>query len=129
MKVDSILVVNESREAITSWQALGFHSFFMAGFRDGQAYVDAHPGSVQQTASGHLLDCGPGSYYMVPTADRRRIFRDRFRAAFENGAEAAAPEEPEYIGSRRLQPRLQEGVRSFLSPPLGRAAHLAAGSR
>jgi hypothetical protein len=113
VKVDSILVVNETRETITSWQALGCHSFFMLGFRDGQGYVNAHPGSVQQTASGHLLDCGPGSYYMVPTADRRRIFRDRFRTAFENGAEAAAPEEPEYIGTGGYSPAFKKEFEAF----------------
>lgn len=110
-------MVNESREAITSWQALGCHSFFMAGFRDGQAYVNAHPGSVQQTASGHLLDCGPGSYYMVPTTDRRRIFRDRFRTAFENGAEAAAPEEPEYIGAGGYSPAFKREFEAFYHRP------------
>jgi len=75
LQVDSILVVNESREALASWQAMGYHSYFMTGFRDGQAYVDAHPGSVQQDRLGRLLDCGPGSYYMVPTADRRASSR------------------------------------------------------
>jgi hypothetical protein len=108
LKVDSILVVNPSREAIGSWQRMGYRSYFMAGFRDGPAYVAAHPGSVQQDRSGRLLDCGLGSYYLVPTEDRRRVMGDLFREAFRNGAEGAAPEEPEYIGSGGYSPAFQE---------------------
>ncbi len=117
LKVDSILVVNPGREAIASWQRMGYHSYFMAGFRDGPAYVAAHPGSVQQDRSGRLLDCGPGSYYMVPTEDRRRVMGDLFREAFRNGAEGAAPEEPEYLGSGGYSPAFQQEFQRFYGRP------------
>ena len=99
LKVDTILVVNETKEAIRSWQAMGYRTPYMTGFRDGPDYVQAHPGSPQTDATGKALDCGPGSYYMVPTADRRAALSDRFRQAHENGAEGAAPEEPEFFGT------------------------------
>ena len=117
LKVDSMLVVNESRAALESWQKMGYHSYFMTGFRDGQAYVDAHPGSVQQDRRGNLLDCGPGSYYMVPTADRRAILRERCRFAVANGAEGVAPEEPEYIGRGGYSPAFQKEFQAFYGRP------------
>ena len=99
LKVDTILVVNENREALESWQAMGYRTPYMTGFRDGPDYVGAHPRSAQTDATGKALDCGPGSYYMVPTADRRNLLSDRIRRAHENGAEGAAPEEPEFFGT------------------------------
>lgn len=99
LKVDTILVVNETKEAIQSWQAMGYRTPFMAGFRDGAEYLKGHPGSAQTDASGKPLDCGPGSYYMVPTAERRAIMSSLFQRAHENGAEGAAPEEPEFFGT------------------------------
>ena len=117
LKVDSMLVVNESRAALESWQKMGYHSYFMTGFRDGQMYVDTHPGSVQQDRLGHLLDCGPGSYYMVPTADRRAILRERCRFAVSNGAEGVAPEEPEFIGRGGYSPAFQKEFQAFYGRP------------
>ena len=117
LKVDGILVVNESATALTSWQRMGYHSWFMTGFRADSGYVAAHPGSVQQDRSGHLLDCGPGSYYMVPTADRRAVLRERCRGASANGAEGAAPEEPEYIGTGGYSPAFQQEFQAFYGRP------------
>jgi hypothetical protein len=108
LKVDGILVVSESPVAFGSWQSAGYQTWHMTGFRDGQAYVDAHPGSVQQDRWGGLLDCGPGSYYMVPTADRRRILYERFQEGARGGATAAAPEEPEFIGRGGYSPAFQQ---------------------
>lgn len=99
LKVDTILVVNETKEAIQSWQAMGYRAPFMAGFRDGPEYLKAHPGSAQTDYSGKPLDCGPGSYYMVPTKDRRSVMSGLFQRAYANGAEGAAPEEPEFFGT------------------------------
>ena len=99
LKVDTILVVNETKEAIQSWQAMGYRTPYMTGFRAGPEYVRAHPGSPQTDATGRALDCGPGSYYMVPTADRRAVLSDQIRRAHQNGAQGAAPEEPEYFGT------------------------------
>ena len=112
LKVDTILVVNESQEALRGWQLMGYRTPFMAGFRAGEDYVDRHPGSAQTDASGHPLDCGPGSYYMVPTAERRAVMRELFRQAGANGAEAAAPEEPEYIGSGGYSPAFKAEFRT-----------------
>lgn len=117
LKVDAILVVNDSAPAITSWQRMGYRAWFMTGFRDGPAYVQAHPGSVQQGRGGNLLDCGPGSYYMVPTADRRAVLRERCRGACANGAEAVAPEEPEFIGSGGYSPAFQKEFAAFYGRP------------
>jgi hypothetical protein len=99
LKVDTVLVVNESKDAIRSWQAMGYRTPYMTGFRDGPEYVRAHPGSAQTDATGKALDCGPGSYYMVPTAERRTLLAAQMRRAHENGAEGAAPEEPEFFGT------------------------------
>jgi len=104
LKVDTILVVNESQEALKTWKAFGYRTPFMAGFRAGPDYVAKHPGSPQMDSAGHPLDCGPGSYYMVPTADRREVMKDLFRRAAANGAEGAAPEEPEFFGSGAYSP-------------------------
>jgi len=117
LKVDTILVVNPSREAIESWQAMGYRTPFMAGFRAGQDYLDAHPGSAQTGRAGRPLDCGPGSYYMVPTADRRAVMRDLFRAACANGAEGAAPEEPEYIGAGGYSPAFKKEFAAYYHRP------------
>ncbi|MBI2297480.1 MAG: hypothetical protein HYU66_00765 [Armatimonadetes bacterium] len=117
LKTGSVLVVNEDADAIRSWQRMGYVSYFMTGFRDGPAYVEQHPGSVQQDRAGHPLDCGPGSYYMVPTADRRRVLRERFRRAFEHGADGAAPEEPEFIGSGGYSPAFRAEFEAFYHRP------------
>lgn len=117
LKVDGILVVSESPAAFSSWQAAGYQTWHMTGFRDGQAYVDANPGSVQENRTGHLLDCGPGSYYMVPTADRRRILFERFQEGARAGATAAAPEEPEFIGQGGYSPAFKREFEAFYGRP------------
>ena len=117
LKVDAILVVNESAPALTSWQRMGYHSWFMTGFRAGSDYVATHPGSVQEDRNAHLLDCGPGSYYMVPTADRRAVLRDRCRTAAVNGAEGVAPEEPEFIGNGGYSPAFKQEFQAFYGRP------------
>ena len=117
LKVDTILVVNPSREAIESWKAMGYRTPFMAGFRAGQDYVDSHPGSPQMDRGGRPLDCGPGSFYMVPTPDRRAVMRELFRTACANGAEGAAPEEPEYIGSGGYSPAFKKEFEAYYHRP------------
>ena len=54
---------------------------------------------------------------MVPTEDRRRIFRERFRTAFENGAEAVRPGRPEYIGSGGYSPAFKKEFEAFYHRP------------
>ena len=117
LKVDTILVVNSSREAIESWKAMGYQTPFMAGFRAGQDYLDSHPGSPQMDRNGRPLDCGPGSYYMVPTADRRAVMRELFRTACLNGAEGAAPEEPEFIGAGGYSPAFKREFEAYYHRP------------
>ena len=104
LKVDTILVVNETREAIESWQAMGYRTPFMAGFRDGAEYLRAHPGSAQSDRSGKPLDCGPGSYYLVPTADRRAVMSALFKRAHASGAEGAAPRSRSSLGPVSIRP-------------------------
>jgi hypothetical protein len=117
LKVDTILLVNSSHEAIESWKAMGYRTPFMAGFRAGQDYVDTHPGSAQMNRAGRALDCGPGSYYMVPTADRRALMRELFRTACANGADGAAPEEPEYIGTGGYSPAFKKEFEAYYHRP------------
>lgn len=108
LKVDTILVVNETPEALKGWKAMGYRTPFMAGFRAGPDYLQAHPGSAQTDRSGRPLDCGPGSYYMVPTPDRLKVMRDQFERAGRNGAEGAAPEEPEFFGRGAYAPAFKD---------------------
>ncbi len=117
LKVDTVLVVNEGREAISSWQAMGYRAPFMAGFRAGPDYIAAHPGSAQTDASGRPLDCGPGSYYMVPTADRRAVMAGQFKRAHQNGAEGAAPEEPEFFGTGAYAPSFKAEFQAAYGRP------------
>lgn len=41
LKVDTILVVNESADAFHSWQERGYRSWYMTGFRAGPDYVES----------------------------------------------------------------------------------------
>ncbi|PJB61775.1 MAG: hypothetical protein CO096_27455 [Armatimonadetes bacterium CG_4_9_14_3_um_filter_66_14] len=103
LKVDTVIVAGNQDDSIRSWAALGYEPHVMVGFRAGQDYLDAqHEGvlgrdEVQTDSSGTLLTCGPGSYYMVPTENRRRFFRQYFADAVSRGAKAACPEEPEFF--------------------------------
>ena len=103
LKVDIVIIAGNAEEKIRSWGLLGYEPHVMVGFRAGSAYLDGredgtpHRDEVQTDAGGRLLTCGPGSYYMVPTENRRRIFREYFREAVRRGAKAACPEEPEFF--------------------------------
>jgi len=97
LKVDRIIVAGNQESSIRSWQSFGYVADVMGGFRAGPEYVQAHPDEPQTDAAGTPLTCGPGSYYMVPTANRRRIMADYFAAGVRNGAEAVCPEEPEFF--------------------------------
>jgi hypothetical protein len=117
LKVDTILVVNDTKAAIQSWQVMGYRTPFMAGFRDGPEYLKTHPGSPQTDASGKPLDCGPGSYYLVPTADRRAVMSELFQRAHRNGADGAAPEEPEFMGTGAYAPSFKAEFQSAYGQP------------
>ena len=110
-------MVNETKEAIQSWQAMGYRTPFMAGFRAGPEYLRTHHGSAQTDRSGRPLDCGPGSYYLVPTADRRAVMADLFRRAHQNGAEGAAPEEPEFFGTGAYAPSFKAEFQAAYGRP------------
>lgn len=97
VKTDIAIIAGNGEETLRSWAQMGYEVHVMVGFRAGQDYIDAHPGSAQTDAAGRILDCGPGSYYMVPTEDRKSIFREYFRQAVERGAKAACPEEAEFF--------------------------------
>lgn len=97
LKVDVVIVASNEAKRIRSWQAFGYEAHCMAGFRDGPAYVREHPDEPQMDAGGTQLTCGPGSYYLVPTANRRRIMAEHFAEAVRNGAQAVCPEEPEFF--------------------------------
>lgn len=95
VKTDVVIVAGNGEETIRSWAQMGYTPHVMVGFRAGQGYIDEHPGSGQTDADGRVLDCGPGSYYMVPTEDRKDYHREYFRLAVLRGAKAAGPEEAE----------------------------------
>ncbi len=96
LKTDAVLVFSSSKEVIESWQKEGYIVKTMYGFRAGPNYVAEHEDEVQTSASGELLQCGPGSYYMVPTKNRIDVALDYFRTAIQNGTSAVCPEEPEF---------------------------------
>lgn len=103
LKVDIVIVAGNAERDIQSWAAFGYEPHVMVGFRAGPDYLQQRHGDllgrheVQTTADGTLLTCGPHSYYMVPTANRREIFRQYFADAVARGARAACPEEPEFF--------------------------------
>ena len=103
LKVDIVIVAGNQEQNIRSWAALGYEPHVMVGFRAGRSYLDATHGGVkgeeeaQTDSRGTLLTCGPGSYYMVPTENRRRLFRQYYVDAITRGAKAACPEEPEFF--------------------------------
>lgn len=103
LKVDIVLVAGNAEQKIRSWAVLGYEPHVMVGFRAGPSYLDGredgrkHRDEVQTDAQGTLFTCGPGSYYMVPTENRRRIFRRYFAEAVKRGARAVCPEEPEFF--------------------------------
>lgn len=117
IKVDTVLMVNPTREAIGSWKTMGYRTPFMAGFRADATYLAEHPGSAQMDRSGRALDCSPGSYYMVPSADRQRVMRELFRTAAANGAEGAAPEEPEFFSTGAYSPVFKQAFQTHYGRP------------
>ena len=99
LKVDAVIVAGNDELNLRSWAVLGYEPQCMVGFRAGPDYVEGqnHRDEVQTDGAGNLLDCGPGSYYMVPTENRRRTFRQYFADAVARGTKAACPEEPEFF--------------------------------
>jgi len=97
VKADVVIVADNAEDRIRSWAAMGYEPHVMVGFRAGDDYVKEHPDEVQAAADGSPLTCGPGSYYMVPTENRRTIFERYFFDAITRGAKAACPEEPEFF--------------------------------
>lgn len=103
LKVDVVIVAGNEERKIRGWQAMGYEPHVMVGFRAGLGYLDGHQdGSrhwdeVQTDSRGKPLTCGPGSYYMVPTENRRQFFRQYFADAVRRGAKAVCPEEPEFF--------------------------------
>jgi hypothetical protein len=55
-------------------------------------------------AAGTALTCGPGSYYLVPTAQRRQTMATYFADAIRRGSRAACPEEPEFFSRAGYSP-------------------------
>jgi hypothetical protein len=97
LKVDIVIVAGNNADDLRSWRDFGYTVHCMGGFRAGEDYVARNPGEVQTDSAGHRLDCGPGSYYMVPTAQRRRINAEYYAQSVGNGARAVCPEEPEFF--------------------------------
>ncbi len=101
LRVDIVITATNAEEAIQSWRRKGYEVHTMVGFRAGPEYLEGgydgeeHWDEVQTTKDGRYLTCGPNSYYMVPTARRRAIFKEYFRLALRRGAQAVCPEEPE----------------------------------
>lgn len=97
LATDIVIVAAEGVAPIQSWAGRGYEVHAMAGFRAGTAYVEENPGEVQTDRDGQPLVIAGSSFYMVPTEQRRMIFRERFERAVRNGAQAVCPEEPEYF--------------------------------
>ncbi|MBM3498380.1 MAG: hypothetical protein FJX74_06880 [Armatimonadetes bacterium] len=104
LKVDIVIVAGNGEQDLRSWRDFGYEPHCMGGFRDGPDYVERNPGEPQMDAQGVALTCGPGSYYLVPTAQRRRIMADYFAQAVRSGAVAACPEEPEFFSRAGYSP-------------------------
>jgi len=123
LKVDRIIIAGNSAESIASWAAMGYEPQVMVGFRAGAEWLqETHngtPGSdeVQTDSRGQPLTCGPGSYYMVPTQNRRELFRRYFAEAVARGARAACPEEPEFFSNAGYSPAFRREWRDFYGEP------------
>ncbi len=99
LKTDIEIVAGSDPDKIKSWQRKGYETHVMYGFRDGQAWVDAHPEDCQTTGGGTALTCGPGSYYLVPSENRVQRALEYFTEALEGGTQGVCPEEPEFFAS------------------------------
>jgi hypothetical protein len=104
LKVDIVIVAGNGEQDLHSWRDFGYEPHCMGGFRDGPAYVEKNPGEPQMDAAGTALTCGPGSYYLVPTAQRRQIMAKYFADAIRHGSRAACPEEPEFFSRAGYSP-------------------------
>jgi len=123
LKVDAVIVAGNQEHKIRSWAALGYEPHVMVGFRAGPAYLDGredgvnHRDEVQTDSRGALLTCGPGSHYMVPTENRRRVFRQYFADAVHRGAKAVCPEEPEFFSRAGYSDAFKREWRTFYGEP------------
>ncbi|HQK93269.1 MAG TPA: hypothetical protein PLD23_07175, partial [Armatimonadota bacterium] len=119
LKVDAVIVAGNDESSIRSWAATGYEPHVMVGFRAGPEYVEqqGHADEVQTAGDGVLLDCGPGSYYMVPTERRRAVFRDYFADAVRRGAKAVCPEEPEFFSRAGYSGAFRREWQAFYGQP------------
>lgn len=97
IRTDAVIVYSCEKDRIQSWIEKGYVVQTMYGFRTGDDYIKDHRDEGQTTATGVILTCGPGSYYMVPTQSRIDAAVDYFRKAIEGGTSAVIPEEPEFF--------------------------------
>jgi len=119
IKTDIAIVADCQELKIRSWEATGYEPHVMVGFRAGPAYVEGNGNEdeVQQDREGRRLTCGPNSFYMVPTENRRRIFREYFKQAAERGSRAACPEEPEFFGRAGYSNAFKREWKAFYGEP------------
>ena len=97
LKTGAVIVYSPENDRIRTWREKGYVVQTMYGFRTGNDYIKAHPDEGQTDSAGKILDCGPGSYYMVPTQSRIDAALAYFREAIGNGTSAVCPEEPEFF--------------------------------
>ena len=123
LKVDVVIVAGNEERKIRGWEAMGYEPYVMVGFRAGRGYLDGHQDGVkhwdevQTDARGTHLTCGPASYYMVPTENRRKLFRQYFADAARRGARAVCPEEPEFFARAGYSPAFKrEWLRHYGEP-------------
>lgn len=123
LMVDIVIIAGNRERDIRSWATFGYEPHVMVGFRAGPDYLERKLGDltgrdeVQTDAAGNLLDCGPGSYYMVPTANRRDIFRQYFADAVTRGAKAVCPEEPEFFARAGYSEAFKREWQAFYGEP------------
>ena len=117
LKTGSVIVYNSSKEAIQSWLEKGYDVQTMYGFRTGDDYIRDHPDEGQTDSVGHILHCGPGSYYMVPTQSRIDAALSYYRQAIENGASAVVPEEPEFFANAGYSESFKREWQAYYNEP------------
>ncbi|MCC6443377.1 MAG: hypothetical protein IT210_07960 [Armatimonadetes bacterium] len=111
------IVYSSRQEVIQSWQERGYRVQTMYGFRAGGDYLSAYPGDGQTDREGKVLDCGPGSFYLVPTERRLQAALSYFREAIENGTTAVCPEEPEFFARAGYSAAFKEEWQKFHNAP------------
>jgi len=117
LRTDAVLVYSSEKERIQSWQERGYRVQTMYGFRAGEDYIRAYRGDVQTNREGRLLDCGPGSYYLVPTGRRIEAALRYFREAIQNGTSAICPEEPEFFARAGYSEAFKAEWQKFYKAP------------